>query len=401
MPRKRQNPTAAMRATHMRRSPLRTPRIFFMDESVVGFDALYDSMEKCQKGVTWKDSAAHYVLNGIRETLKLEEQLKTGSYRQHDPMRFKITSPKPRDIISISFRDRVYQRSLNDNSVYPQMTRHLIYDNAACQDDKGTDFARKRVKHFLQEHYRIYGAKGYIAICDVHAYYPSMRHDVAEKVLRKGLDEKSYQRCRSVLESQYAGDTGYNPGSQMVQIIGISMLNEIDHYIKERLHIHAYLRYMDDAILVHPDRAYLEHCINQIGEMLGEIGLEFNRGKTKIIKVTEKFLFLGFYYRLTDTGKVLMSLNPERTKKERRKLRRMAAKYRRGEMSRDTIYQSYAGWRELASRGNNTKMIMRMDAYLKNLMEVDNGAEKKQTVGQGEEGVGVPQSRSSKTGGTD
>lgn len=401
MPRKRQNPTAAMRATHMRRSPLRTPRIFFMDESVVGFDALYDSMEKCQKGVTWKDSAAHYVLNGIRETLKLEEQLKTESYRQHDPMHFKITSPKPRDIISVAFRDRVYQRSLNDNAVYPKMTRHFIYDNAACLEDKGTDFARDRMKHFLQEYYRKHGTEGFIAVTDVHAYYPSMRHDVAEGVLRKGLDPESFERCQKVLESQYAGDTGYNPGSQMVQIIGVSMLNGIDHYIKEVLRIHGYIRYMDDSVMIHESKEYLEYCITRIGEMLGDLGLEFNPKKTKIIKVTDEFEFLGFYYRLTKPGKVLMRLDPERVKKERRKLRRMAAKYHKGEMPRETVYQSYAGWREFASRGDNTQLIMRMDAYLKQLMEAEDGTEETQTGTKREKGVRSSQSGRGKAGGPD
>lgn len=345
------------------------------EEDIIGFDALYESMCKCRKGVTWKDSAAHYVLNGIRETLKLERQLKTGTYRQRDPMRFWITSPKPRLAISISFRDRVYQRSLNDEAVYPQMTRHFIYDNAACQTGKGTDFARNRVKQFLMEHYRKHGTEGYILLGDVHGYYDAMRHDDAEAVLQRYLDEAIYKRCVQVLQNQYAGDTGYNPGSQMVQIIGISMLNDLDHYIKESLHMHFYVRYMDDSFMIHENRGYLEHCRDEIGEKLAEVGLEFNKKKTRIIRVTDGFLFMGFLFRLTETGKVIMTRNPERVKQERRKLRRMAAKYHRGEMTREKVYESYAGWKQFASRGNNTRLIMRMDKYLKELMEDKNDPE--------------------------
>ena len=40
-------------------------------ESVIGFEALYDSMMKCKKGVLWKNQPAHYYLNGIEETLSL------------------------------------------------------------------------------------------------------------------------------------------------------------------------------------------------------------------------------------------------------------------------------------------------------------------------------------------
>ena len=50
-------------------------------EHIIGFDALYESMQKCRKGVIWKDSVAHFVLNAVEEVLKLEKQLKTGEYR--------------------------------------------------------------------------------------------------------------------------------------------------------------------------------------------------------------------------------------------------------------------------------------------------------------------------------
>ena len=51
--------------------------ISFMDmEKIIGFEALYDSMHKCKKGVIWKESVAHYVLNSLEETYKLNQQLK-------------------------------------------------------------------------------------------------------------------------------------------------------------------------------------------------------------------------------------------------------------------------------------------------------------------------------------
>ena len=32
------------------------------DEEIIGYEALYESMEKCRLGVLWKDSVAHFVL---------------------------------------------------------------------------------------------------------------------------------------------------------------------------------------------------------------------------------------------------------------------------------------------------------------------------------------------------
>ena len=95
-----------------------------LEESVISFEALYESMYKCRKGVMWKGSVASYFLNGIERTLELEDQLNRGTYMSSPPFSFKVKYPKERDILSVTFRDRVYQRSLNDNQIYPSMVQY-------------------------------------------------------------------------------------------------------------------------------------------------------------------------------------------------------------------------------------------------------------------------------------
>jgi hypothetical protein len=338
-----------------------------LEESIIGFDALYSSMHRCKSGVIWKDSVAHFVLNGIEETIKLEKELKDGTYTARQPVPFRITSPKPRDIISISFRDRVYQRSLNDNTIYPEMTKHFIYDNGACQKNKGTDFARDRLKCFLQRFYRKYGTDGYVFQCDIHGYYPNMRHDVAKNTFREHLDDVSYERAVEVLDGQYQGDIGYNAGSQMIQIAGISVLNKLDHFIKEQLHIKYYIRYMDDLILIHKDKEYLNYCKAMILIELNDLGFEFNPTKTRIYKLKEGILFLGFTYRLTSTGKVLLHINSKNVRQERKKLVRLVNLAKKGELSKDKVDQCFDCWCNHAGKGNSYRLLLRMRAYYEEL----------------------------------
>lgn len=165
-----------------------------IEENIIGFDALYRSMEKCRKGVIWKDSVAHYYLNAIEETLKLEKQLKTGTYKERKPVQFTIMAPKKREIVSIAFRDRVYQRSLNDNAIYPQMTKGFINTNVACQKGKGTDIAREILKEYLRAMYRKCGKNFSVLQCDIHGYYPNMQHETARQTFRKGLEPHIYKR---------------------------------------------------------------------------------------------------------------------------------------------------------------------------------------------------------------
>lgn len=303
-------------------------------EHIIGFDALLNSMYKCKRSVSWKNSVMHYVLNGLEQTIKLEEKLHNGKYKAKPPCTFTIGYPKPREIMSIHFIDRVYQRSLNDNELYPTMTKSFIRDNCACQKGKGTDFARNRFKAFLQKYYRRYGDKGCILQCDIHGYYPNMRHNTAKNTFKRKLKPEVHNRVCNTLDEQYEGEVGFDAGSQMIQIAGISVLDFLDHYIKEVLHIKYYIRYMDDFILIHNDKNYLEYCKAEIEKKLFEIGFEFNPKKTLIYPLSKGILFLGFIFKYTDTGKVLMLINKDNVRHARKKLRKLVGLCKRGKISK-------------------------------------------------------------------
>ena len=338
-------------------------------ESVIGFEALYDSMEKCKKGVLWKDQPAYYYLHGIEETLKLYEQLEEGTYKPRKPRKVKITYPKPREAVANAFRDRVYQRSLNDNVLYPAMTRSFVEDNMACQQGKGPDIAMDRLKDFLQQMYRKYGTDFWIIQGDVHGYYPNMSHERTEQRFHRKVPKVAYDMATGVLRGQYEGDKGYNPGSQMVQIAGISYLDPFDHFVKEQLRIKMYERYMDDFIGMHAKERILQEHLKRIAEYMEQEECELHEKKTRIYHVTEGIPFLGFTHILTDTGKVIRLIDPENVKHERLKLRREVALVAKGEMKKCKVQEGYECWKAHLKRGNSAKVLMRMDAYLKSLWE--------------------------------
>ena len=336
-------------------------------EEITDFEHLYESMEKCRAGVSWKDSVMGYTLHGIERTLKLEEALKTGTYCPRPPKAFRITNPKPRDIISISFTDRVYQRSLNDNALYPIMSKSFIYDNWACQKGKGTLRCRNRLKDFLHSYYRKYGAEGYCLQCDIKGYYPNMDHEITESIFRDKLPSEIADAAIRVMNGQYSGEKGYNPGSQMIQIAGISVLNGLDHYIKEQLHIRYYIRYMDDFILIHYDREYLEDCREKIREQLKGLKFELHEKKTRIFQLTAGIMYLGFRFKLTSTGKVIILIDPRRVKAARKKYYRLVAKSKKELISKESVDDSYQCWRSYAKYGNSYKLLQKMDRYYNDL----------------------------------
>lgn len=358
-----------------------------MKNLVVSFDALWKSAMKCKNGVMWKPSTMSMNINAIERVCRMAEDLEKGTWFNGKPRPIQIVYPKRRDGLSISLKDRIYQRSINDNVLYPSIVPSFIYDNCACQKGKGTDFARKRIKRHLWNHYSHFGTDGYVLQIDIKGYYPNMRHDAVKRKFSWYLEDDTYQMVCDVLDTQYDGEVGYNPGSQMVQIAGISLLDDLDHYCKERLHLKHYIRYMDDMFVLHPDKAELERCLNEIKIKLGELGFEVHEKKTHITPLSNGFTFLGFDYRITSTGKIIMTLNSANIKHERKKLVKMVHKAQRGETTKGKVDECFRAWCNNASKGNSYKLIQRMTTFYNDLWKENPYEGKKDEHGSGRTGA--------------
>ena len=281
-------------------------------------EAIYDEDIICWKmwqavsGVRWKPSVGFFVHHFITEIDELSNETRNGTHRPKRPRFFNITEPKPRRIMSVHIKDRIYLRTLNDILIYPQITKSLIPDNFACQKGKGTDAARKRLKDFLRSFYRQNKCQGYRLQVDIHGYYPNMNREFAKSVFRKRMTKETYPPAEEAL-GYHPGDIGFSPGDQTIQNVGIAALDDLDHFIKERLRIKYYLRYMDDFILLHPSKEYLQFCFEEIRRFLAKQFMSINPIKTEIMTVTKPILFLGFLYKLTETGKVVILVNPKKS----------------------------------------------------------------------------------------
>lgn len=343
--------------------PMSAPDIL----DVIGFDALWESMERCKCGVMWKRSVAQFVLNAPYEIARLSDELINGRYKPGKPSRFVVTCPKRREILGIPFRDRVVQRSYNDNLLYPLMSRTWIYDNYACQTHKGTDFARGRMRCHLERHFRKHGLAGAILCLDVRGYYNHMLWSVMEQNLARKVPQWGVEHAMGVIRSQGRDGRGVTAGSQTSQVVGVDYLDRMDHFIKERLHVSGYGRYMDDAILIHEDPSFLEEALQQIAFLLSGIGLELHPVKTKIIPIWQPFTFLGFKFRLTDSGKVTMALNRDSVGAMKRRVSGLARLESRGLRQQGTAFAAYEGWRAHAQKGCSRSLVERCDAWFQGL----------------------------------
>ncbi len=352
-------------------------------DKVCDFDNLYRAMRHCKQNVAWKDSVAGYVKNGLINIYKLKEAVENGTYKIDDYTQFKVYEPKERDILSTRIKDRVFQRSLCDNYFYDAMTRTFVYDNCACQRGRGTEFARKRLVCHLQKFYRKHGTEGWILKGDLKNFFGSTPHALAYAAVTKRVEDGWVRgEIKRIIDSFDQGDDpeiGMGLGSETTQLIQLAVLDDFDHYVKERLRIKHYIRYNDDFILLHEDKERLQDCLKLIDNWMTERGLRLSSKKTQLFRVTQGVKFLGFRFRLTNTGKVIMTLLPEKLSHERRKLRKLVNRAKQGCMTKQEVDRCYESWKaHVGNRSNRPggrarrnchNLIINMDKYYKQLWE--------------------------------
>ena len=319
-------------------------------------------MKKSCRNVRWKDSVTGYEANGLRNTYVLQKALSDQSYKISQYQVFQIHEPKERTIVASRIVDRQFQRSLCESGLYQDIIEHFVRDNVACQKGKGTDDALKRLKTHLHRYYNKHGTDGWVLKCDIHHYFPETRHDVAKAAVRKYVsDIRAADAVCNVIDS-FEGEVGIGLGSQISQLVELLVLNDLDHYIKEKLKIRFYIRYMDDFILIHQDKEYLKYCRREIESWLAKKFLTLNK-KTEIQPLRHGIIFLKWRFLITDTGKVLMLMAPGKLSKQRHRMKKLWEKEIRGKVDPGTVEDSLRSFIANARRGNTYRMEQRMIAW--------------------------------------
>ena len=129
---------------------------------------------------------------------------------------------------------------------------------------------------------------------------------------------------------------------------------------------------MDDFILLHPDKEYLEQCLAEIRVLLERQKMQLNDSKTKINKIARPIYHLGFMYRLTKTGKVVVFVDPKKIKHERKKILRMVALVKKGKLTKRDVDRHFKAYKASARYGSSHNLIYRLNRWYESLWEGNN-----------------------------
>ena len=257
----------------------------------------YDNLIKAHyKSRTGKGYRKEIILFNLKqeEYIKwLYEELKNGKYNHGGYTIFYITEPKLRKIEKSKYIDRIVHRWVVDNFIEPYFVPTFINTSYACLKNRGMHKACLDVQKAMRSCKSKWN-NYYILKMDISKFFQNINKDILYNILSKKVkDIKLLDLLKKIIYSN-EGKTGLAIGNYTSQMFANIYLNEIDQYIKHKLHIKYYFRYLDDSIVIEKEKQQAINVLEKISKFLEEnLQLKLNK-KTQIFKGKQGVNFCGY-----------------------------------------------------------------------------------------------------------
>jgi len=292
------------------------------------FRAYFDARK--HKRNTWNQ--LRFEIEFEHNLLQMYEKILNGTYEIRKSIAFIITDPVMREILAADFSDRVVHH-LIFNYINPILDQQFIPDSYSCRTGKGTHYGIKRIAGFLKACSENYTKDCYILKLDIKGYFMGMnKHLLVEKLhnmldaernttsfdfnlvwwlIEKVIWNDPTQSCiiKGKMSDwdglpltkrlfQAAPNCGLPIGNLTSQLFSNVYLHDFDCFVKNELGIEYYGRYVDDFVIIHPDKAFLLDVLPKIRQYLLEHSqLQLHPNKIYLQHYSKGVAFLGAYIK--------------------------------------------------------------------------------------------------------
>ncbi len=317
---------------------------------LIAFDNLWRAWRQARRGKSRSPGAIAFELNLERELLALQRELADGSYQPGAYRLFTLYERKPRLIAAAPFRDRVVHHAVM-NVIEPPLDRTFIYDSYACRRGKGTHAAVDRYQRWARRY-------PYVLKLDIQRYFPSIDHALLKAKLRRRIaDPRVLALLDRIIDGSpdVPGEPAWFPGDDLLapaerrrgipignltsQFFANLYLDDLDHFIKEQRRVPAYLRYVDDLVLLADAKTALHDHHAALADYLNRDRLRLHPRKAQVSRPRDGLNLLG--YIVFPHRRRLRNDNGLRF---RRRLRRFTRAYARGRLNLADIDPSVQAW---------------------------------------------------------
>ena len=282
------------------------------------YEKLLEAHNKSKRGKCRKKELIKFNLKQEEYIMWLYKELKNGTYKHGGYTEFYVTEPKLRKIEKSRYIDRIVHRWLVDNFLLKAFGSQFIFTSYACLKNKGMHRAAFYVQDAMKRAKRQWG-EYYILKTDVAKYFNSIDKNILLSILeRKIKDEKLMWLIKEILFAQKR-EKGIEIGNYTSQLFANIYLNEVDQFIKHKLKVKYYVRYLDDSISIVKTKEEAKYILAEIKKFLEEnLELKLN-DKTQIFKSKQGVNFCG--YKINEYRLKLRDIGKRKLKNKIKKLK--------------------------------------------------------------------------------
>lgn len=357
---------------------------------ICSFEWLLYANMNARKGKRYRLEVMAFASRLEDNLIVIQLSMTDGTYILGPYRKLWVYVPKKRLVMALEYPDRIVQWSIYQY-LMPVYDKLFIEDSYACRKNKGSHRAADRLQYWMRQVSRKPGPGWYYLKLDISKYFYRVDHEKLLTILARRIkDPELMAFIRGVVNStaepfglprgrtpqdtppeEWLYDVGMPIGNLTSQLFANIYLNELDQYCKHQLKIHYYIRYMDDIIILGPDKETLHRWKADIEIFLmDELALDLN-DKTSIRPVRNGVEFVGV--RIWPTH---MKLRKSTVGRMKREVRAISAKYAAGEMSRLDFERRAASIRGLLEHTDSASLRGRLNMIYQ--AEMDKAAQRRE-----------------------
>lgn len=313
---------------------------------IYDFKNLHAAYLKARLGKRFSGDVLRFACDLEPNLIQLQNELVWNEYRTGRYYLFRVYEPKERIVAALPFRDRVIQHAIH-SIIEPLWENRFIFDTYACRQRKGThagaDRAQLFIRQVLQRHGKVYCLKA-----DIRRYFESIDHGILRSLLKKriscaGTTAILDEIIASTADPDDLAPRGIPIGNLTSQLFANIYLHELDEYVKYNLREPRYVRYMDDFVIIHNDKAHLHQIRADIEAFLWDRLRLHTNSKTQVFPVGmyhgRALDFLG--YRIWPSHR---KLRPDSVRRMKKRLKRLQASYAENKVTLAGVNARIQSW---------------------------------------------------------
>ena len=268
---------------------------------------------------------------------------------------FVVTYPKKREVFAAMFRDRIVHH-LYFRYTHQLFERTFIADTYSCIEGRGTSYGIDRIRQHIRKASLNWQKECYAMSLDIRGYFMHINRAKLLKIASESLQNMSTHRVGVADDVPIPSGVSLTPettwseirdfdfllwlteqivmldpmenciivgddsdwddidhakcmryvekglalpiGNLTCQLYSNVYMNVFDQFIKRQLKCHHYGRYVDDFIIIDPDKSWLLKQVPYIRAFLSdELGLQLHMGKLHIQEIHKGVEFLGTFIK--------------------------------------------------------------------------------------------------------